>query len=193
MTFSITEPVHRLFNHPGLRRWLLRLRIPIALLLVALWPWWVRPELIWAGLGISLIGEAIQLWCFACLEKEKVLTIRGPYQLCRNPMYLGRYLLILGFVVTTGNAFMMVLYTLFYWFYMVNRVQREEPVLEKIFDEPYRLYCRQVNRFLPGTKRLDRHFWFFNWKIMFENHGHWNLLAVVAGYGYLLGFQALVV
>ena len=166
MTLSITEPVHRLFNHPGLRRWLLRLRIPIALLLVALWPWWVRPELIWAGLGISLIGEAIQLWCFACLEKEKVLTIRGPYQLCRNPMYLGRYLLILGFVVTTGNAFMMVLYTLFYWFYMVNRVQREEPVLEKIFDEPYRLYCRQVNRFLPGTKRLDRHFLVFQ----LENH-----------------------
>ncbi len=186
MTLSITEPVHRLFNHPGLRRWLLRLRIPIALILVALWPWWVRPELIWAGLGISLIGEAIQLWCFACVEKDKVLTIPGfvvidhtrPLSTVPKP---------------TGNAFMMVLYTLFYWFYMVNRVQREEPVLEKIFDEPYRQYCRQVNRFLPGTKRLDRHFWFFNWKIMFENHGHWNLLAVAVGYGYLLGFQSLVV
>ena len=167
--------------------------MPIALVLVASWPWWARPELIWAGLGVSLIGEAIQLWCFSCLEKDKTLTMRGPYQLCRNPMYLGRYLLILGFVVTTGNVSLMALYTILYWFYMFNRVRREEPALEEIFGEPYLQYCRQVNRFLPGTKILDRHFRFFNWKLMLDNHGHWNLLSVVAGYGYLLGFKALVV
>ena len=90
---SAFDPLHKLFNHPGLRRFLLALRIPIVLVFVALWPWWVQPELIIAGILVSLAGELLQVWCFACIEKEKVLTIRGPYQLCRNPMYLARYLL----------------------------------------------------------------------------------------------------
>ena len=132
-----------------------------------------------------MLGEAIQWWCFACLEKEKVLTIRGPYQLCRNPMYLGRYLLILGFIVATGLVWLCVIYTVVYYFYMVNRVKREEPVLENIFGQPYRDYCRDVNRFMPGTKRLDSQFFFFDWKIMLSNNGHWNFLSVIVGYGYI--------
>ena len=129
---SVFEPLHKLFNHPGLRKFLLALRIPIVLVFVALWPWWLQPELLVAGILVSLAGELLQVWCFACIEKEKVLTIRGPYQLCRNPMYLARYLLILGFVIVTGSWIACVLYTVVYWFYMVNRVKREEPVLEKI-------------------------------------------------------------
>ena len=190
---SVFEPLHKLFNHPGLRRFLLALRIPIVLVFVALWPWWVQPELLVAGILVSLAGELLQVWCFACIEKEKVLTIRGPYQLCRNPMYLARYLLILGFVIVTGSWLACVLYTVVYWFYMVNRVKREEPVLEKIFEQPYRDYCRDVNRFLPGFGRVDSQFWFFDWQIMLSNNGHWNFLAAVLGWVYVLAMYYWVV
>ena len=183
---SVFEPLHKLFNHPGLRRFLLALRIPIVLVFVALWPWWVQPELLVAGILVSLAGELLQVWCFACIEKEKVLTIRGPYQLCRNPMYLARYLLILGFVIVAGSWLACVLYTVVYWFYMVNRVKREEPVLEKIFEQPYRDYCRDVNRFLPGIRRVDSQFWFFDWQIMLSNNGQWNFLAATLGWAYVL-------
>lgn len=187
------EAIHKLFNHPGLRRLFLKLRIPIVVLLVAVWPWWIQPDLLWWGVLVTLLGEALQVWCFACIEKEKVLTIRGPYQLCRNPMYLGRYLLILGFIVATGNWLVCVIYTAVYWFYMVNRVKREEPVLENIFGDPYRQYVADVNRFMPGFKRLDRDFWFFDWNIMLSNNGHLNLLSVVVGYAYLFGMLHWVV
>ena len=190
---SIFDPLHKLFNHPGLRKLLLALRIPIVVVLVAAWPWWISPELVIAGIAVSLVGELLQVWCFACIEKEKVLTIRGPYQLCRNPMYLARYLLILGFVVATGSWIACLLYTAVYWFYMVNRVKREEPVLEGIFEQPYRDYCRDVNRFMPGFKRVDSQFWFFNWQIMLSNNGHWNFLAAVLGWVYVLGVYYWVV
>ena len=190
---SFTEPLHKLFNHPGLRRFFLKLRIPIVVALVAIWPWWLEPRFIVAGIVVTFFGEALQVWCFACIEKEKVLTIRGPYQLCRNPMYLGRYLLILGFIVATGSWIACVIYTIGYWFYMVNRVKREEPVLENIFGEPYRKYCNDVNQFLPGSGRLDKDFWFFNWKIMLSNNGHLNFLSVIVGYAYLLGMFYLIV
>ena len=162
------------------------MRMPLAVLLIVLWPWWVRPELLALGILVSAIGEFLQVWCFACIEKEKVLTIRGPYQICRNPMYLGRYLLILGFVLLLGSWPIAAGYTVVYWFYMVNRVKREEPVLEGIFGNPYREYCREVNRFMPGFRRLDPDFWFFRWSIMISNNGHWNLLSAVAGYLYIV-------
>lgn len=179
--------IHTLFNHKGLRRLLLKTRVPLVLLLMVAWPWWAKPQLIWYGVGISALGEALQLWCFACIEKETVLTIRGPYQLCRNPMYLGRYLLILGFVFTTGSVATMLVYTIVYYYYMLNRVQREEPVLAGIFGEAYRAYCRDVYRFMPGGVRFERNsFWFFDQKILLTNNGHWNLLAAVLAYIYLL-------
>lgn len=193
MSSPITNSLHALFNHPGLRRFFLKLRFPIVIALILIWPWWLDSGLIWAGIGVTLLGEVIQVWCFACIEKERVLTIRGPYQLCRNPMYLGRYLLILGFIVATGSWIACVIYTVCYWFYMVNRVKREEPVLEKIFGQPYRDYCGDVNRFLPGMKRLDKDFWFFDWQIMLTNNGHWNFLSVVVGYTWLLAMFHYVV
>jgi len=185
--------VHRLFNHKGLRLGLKKLRVPISLALAMGLPWFVRPELLATGAAISVLGVLIQWWCFACLEKEKVLTIRGPYQLCRNPMYLGRYLLIAGFLVTAGAWYVIGAYTIVYYFYMVNRVKREEPVLEGIFGQPYRDYCRDVNRFFPGFKRLDGSFFFFSTRIMLSNNGHWNLLSVVVGYGYIYAMLEWVV
>lgn len=193
MASFVTEPLHRLFNHPGLRRMLLKLRIPIAVVVTALWPWWIDPAWLWIGIVISLVGELLQVWCFACIEKEKVLTVRGPYQLCRNPMYLGRYGLMAGFFVATGSWIAVTGFTVLYWFYMVNRVKREEPVLTEIFGDSYREYCRDVNRFLPVGGRVDRDFWFFDWDIMFSNNGHWNFLAMVAGYGYILAMLYWVV
>jgi len=186
--------IHGLFNHRGLRRLLLNIRVPLVLLLLLAWPWWAKPQLFWCGVGISAMGEVLQLWCFACIEKEKVLTIRGPYQLCRNPMYLGRYLLILGFIAVTGSVVAMGIYTLVYYYYMVNRVKREEPVLEGIFGEPYRDYCRDVHRFMPGRGRFERgSFSFFNWQIMLTNNGLWNLLAAVVAYVYLMTMLQWVV
>lgn len=190
---SFTDPIHKLFNHSGLRRGLLHLRVPLTIAIIAFWPWWIQHDLILAGIIVTAIGELIQVWCFACLEKEKVLTIRGPYQLCRNPMYLARYLLILGFIVCTGSWIAMTIYTVVYWFYMVNRVKREEPVLLGIFGQPYTDYCRDVNRFLPGFKRLDKDFWFFDWTIMLSNNGHWNFLSAVLGYLYLFAMLRWVV
>ena len=46
-----------------------------------------------------MFGQLIQTWCFASLVKNWQLTERGPYLMCRNPMYIGRYFLILGFVL----------------------------------------------------------------------------------------------
>jgi hypothetical protein len=46
---------------------------------------------------------------------------------------------------------------------------------------------------MPGIKRLNRDFWFFDWNIMLFNNGHLNLLSVIVGYAYLWGMANWVV
>jgi len=182
--------INKLFNHPTARKIFLTLRIPLVLVLVALVAHYARTELMCAGFAVSMFGQAIQLWSFASLVKNEQLTARGPYVLVRNPMYLGRYFLILGFAVVTGSVWAIVAYTLFYWFYMDNRVRREETRLAQLLGAPYRSYCERVNRFLPNLLQLgDPAVRFFNLGVMRNNNGHWNLLATLLAWGALYGYR----
>ena len=79
--------VRSVFNHPGVRRAYVRLRVPIAIVAVILLLPFLRAEWLLAGFIVSMGGELIQLWSFASLDKNSDLAIRGPYALVRNPMY----------------------------------------------------------------------------------------------------------
>ena len=79
-----------MFNHPGVRRAYVRLRVPLAILAIVLLFPFLQPIWLLAGFAVSMFGELIQLWSFASLDKNSDLAIRGPYALVRNPMYLGR-------------------------------------------------------------------------------------------------------
>jgi protein-S-isoprenylcysteine O-methyltransferase Ste14 len=182
--------IHTLFNHPVARKIFLNLRYIFAIAAVAAIAYYARRELLCAGFVVSMFGQLIQLWSFASLVKNEQLTARGPYVMVRNPMYLGRFFLILGFVVVTGSYVAIVAYSLFYWFYMYNRVQREEARLSQLLGEPYRAYCARVNRFLPNLLKLgDPMVRFFDFGVMRRNNGHWNLLATLIAWAALAWYR----
>ena len=184
------DTINALFNHPVARKIFLNLRYVLALLAVGLIAYYTRVELLWPGFIVSMVGQAIQLWSFASLVKNEQLTARGPYVMVRNPMYLGRYFLILGFIVATGSYVAIVAYTVFYWFYMANRVRREEKRLSQLLGEPYRAYCGAVNRFLPNVfKAGEPAVRFFDLEVMRHNNGHWNLLATLVAWAMLVLYR----
>jgi steroid 5-alpha reductase family enzyme len=184
--------IHRLFNNQKLRKVLLALRFPLALAALVILAICARPRYFVLGAAISAVGELLQVWCFAALKKKQVLAVKGPYVFVRNPMYLGRYLLILGGVLLAGNLWVVAGFTVLYYFYMVNRVKREEAILNGIFGESYARYCREVNAFLPSFRNVN---WsdalFFRWELFFRNHAHWNLLGAILCYAgfYYAAFQ----
>ena len=183
MLDCVVNAVHDIFNNERLRSVLLKLRYPIFLVLFVLFIPHIKPSWFFLGLIISLFGESIQLWCFASLDKNKTLAIKGPYMLTRNPMYIGRFFLILGVLLLAGNIWVMLVFVIVYYFYMVNRVRREEAKLQVVFGEAYEGYCRDVSRFVPSLKGVDwRSLLFFKWKLLLENNGHWNLLALLVCY-----------
>jgi protein-S-isoprenylcysteine O-methyltransferase Ste14 len=180
------QVIHDIFNHPGARKVFLRLRYVLFLVFLAVLARYADAARLPAGFLVSLFGEAIQLWSFASLVKNEQLTARGPYVLVRNPMYLGRFFLILGLVLLLGNIYLTVAYVVLYYFYMVNRVQREEQHLTEILGQPYRDYGARVNRFIPAFGKLtDPAVRFFNWQVLVRNNGQWNLLATLLFYGAL--------
>lgn len=171
-----------LFQHDGLRRWLVRLRRPLFVVaLLALAPF-ARADWLVAGFAVSMIGEFIQLWCFASLDKNATLTIRGPYTLVRNPMYLGRFFIPLGFLMLLGQWWLLLLYALLYWKYMDARVEREEAHLRPIFGQPYADYCARVRRFVPGVPPPGTRLGYWNWALFRQNNAGRNLLATLAAW-----------
>ncbi|MCR4346365.1 MAG: hypothetical protein NUV55_04030 [Sulfuricaulis sp.] len=185
------DAIHGFFNHPLARKIFLKLRYVLFLGVLALLALNADVSRLLPAFLISLFGEAIQLWSFASLVKNEQLTARGPYVLVRNPMYLGRFFLILGIVLLLGDNYIYITpaYVVFYYFYMVNRVGREEKRLAGLLGQPYRDYCARVNRFLPAFGRLfDPAVRFFNWNVLYRNNGHWNLLAMLLFYGVLAGY-----
>jgi protein-S-isoprenylcysteine O-methyltransferase Ste14 len=174
------ETSDTLFQNPGLRRFLVKMRVPIGIVVILLLAPFVKREWLLAGFLTSMFGEFIQIWCFASLDKNATLTIRGPYTMVRNPMYLGRYFIVLGFLMLAGQWWLQLAFTIFYWMYMDSRVQREEAHLRPIFGEPYDEYCATVRRFVPGWPQAGKPVGYWNWQLFSQNNAGTNLLATMA-------------
>lgn len=96
--------------------WLVRHRVPISsALFVALivedlilatppkFGWWRDPSVPgYLGAAMVLIGLAIRSWAAGILPKGQDLATSGPYSLCRHPLYLGSFLMMVGFCVLIG-------------------------------------------------------------------------------------------
>jgi len=190
----VLQVLHDIFNNRRLRKLALKLRWPLMIAIAVLLARLGRADWLWAGFAASALGEAIQTWSFASLVKNEELTARGPYVLTRNPMYLGRFLLILGFVLLWANPYVTVVYVVLYYFYMVNRVGREEAMLAPLLGQRYTEYCQRVNRFVPMLSRVtDPAVRYFNVNVLTSNNGHWNLLGWLVAWfaigGIILGFR----
>lgn len=190
---STFKPIHSFFNHSGLRKFWMKARIVIGVVATGFLIPLINPEWFRVGLSISLIGELFQLWCWSTLRTSKVLAYIGPYTLVRNPMYLGRYFIVLGVILLLGmpGIWAILPYTVIYGFYMVNRVKREEKKLTELFGADYLDYCGKVNRFTPSFKGFEaRAVMQWNWGTFHENHGSMNFIGLLVVYGifYLFTF-----
>jgi protein-S-isoprenylcysteine O-methyltransferase Ste14 len=107
------------------------------------------------GLGLSLIlaGTALRVWAQQHLHHRlKVplqLTVSGPYQLVRNPLYLGNTVIYVGATLLSRLPWMVPV-TLVWCAGVYALVARyEEAVLLANYGQPYADYCARVPRFFP--------------------------------------------
>ncbi|MFO7859587.1 MAG: isoprenylcysteine carboxylmethyltransferase family protein [Desulfosalsimonas sp.] len=180
MSPSVFDRINELFNNRKARKTFLKLRFPLMAVLFVLMLPLLEKQWFLPGLIVSVAGELLQLWCFATIKTKKQLTTGGPYMFVRNPMYIGRFFLIFGILMTTGSLLILIAYTVVYYFYMVNRVNREEQLLAGLFGQNYQEYKRDVRPYLPTfNRRFDASRLFvFDRRSFADNHGVRNLTAV---------------
>ena len=101
------------------------------------------------GAAVSLLGLALRAWAAGHIRKNAELATSGPYAFTRNPLYLGSFLLGLGFTVASGQLLLGLLFAaLFLGIYLpVMRV--EASTMGQLFGSQYEAYRRAVPLFFP--------------------------------------------
>jgi len=143
---------------------------------------------IWPSVLVSGVGEALQWWSAGHLRKNVALAASGPYALVRNPMYIGRFLVGLGFALSTRFWPVTLVYVLAFAAYAHARVLREEGRLQRVIGEPYLHYSREVPRWLPRLtpwSQSEPHR--ISWQLVRTNHQHRVTVALALAYVILWG------
>lgn len=102
-------------------------------------------------LGISLVigGLMLRSWAAGTLVKRFQLTTTGVYALVRNPLYVGSFVMMLGFcqlIDDPENIFFIL--GPFVAIYAI-KVRDEERILSKNFGPQWQQYTRATPRFFP--------------------------------------------
>lgn len=101
------------------------------------------------GCSLVLAGLVLRSWAAGTLQKNVQLITSGPYGIIRNPLYIGSFLMMIGFCTIVDDAeniwFVLGPFTVLY----VIRVLREEHSLSRKFGGQWQKYVNSVPRFFP--------------------------------------------
>jgi protein-S-isoprenylcysteine O-methyltransferase Ste14 len=137
-----------------------RFRVPLGFLVAAAVLYLAHPTapLIAIGLPIALAGAMLRALAAGVIRKDAVLTTSGPYAWTRNPLYLGSFLLGVGFAIMSGNWIAAALIVLPSLFIYPHVIRREEVHLSRLFPKEFAAYSSQVPRFFPRFRRSSASF-----------------------------------
>jgi len=101
------------------------------------------------GVGVIVAGLALRSWAAGILHKTAVLTTSGPYALVRHPLYVGSFMMMIGFCVLIDDVENLWIVLGPIAFIYVLKLLAEERMLAKKFGERWQQYADAVPRFVP--------------------------------------------
>ena len=117
------------------------------------------------GIIVTLAGQAVRAAVIGLdyikrggIDKKvaaDTLVVTGIFAHCRNPLYVGNFLILLGLLIVYDNAWALIAGGLFFYLAYSAIVITEENFLAAKFGDEYTEYCRTVPRWsfhLHGLK-----------------------------------------
>jgi len=130
-----------------MQRW----RVPLGFACASLFILLARPTKLTliVGAATSLFGLALRAWSAGHIRKNDALATSGPYAHTRNPLYLGSFVLGLGFTIAAARWPLALLFVALFLgiYFPVMRV--EAKTLGTLFGVNYERYASQVPLFRP--------------------------------------------
>ena len=150
------------------------------------------------GLFVTILGQAIRgatiglAYIVRGGKDKKVyaehLVSTGIFSHCRNPLYVGNILMLLGVgILANALIYVAIIMRLFLFIYQAI-VLAEEHFLRGKFGADFDAYCSKVNRWIPSLKGIGATFssMEFNWK-------RWVLKEYTTQFIWLAGIALLII
>jgi len=151
-------------------KFLQRIRVFSGFVIAAFFLVFSRPTSLTLAVGIMIaaIGVLIRAWACGHLRKSSELDVSGPYAYTRNPLYLGTFIIALGFGVASGSWWLFLVVAAYVGSIYFPVMNVEADVLEQRLGSEYRDYAQNVPLMFPrltAWKKSDRSFDFqLYWK-----------------------------
>jgi len=131
------------------------LRQGIGLLLVAVCAYFAKPDAgtVIAGLAMAFVGQVFRIYAAGFIHKNKQLASTGPYALVRHPLYLGNFLILIGFTLACANLYVVAVVVLFFLVWYPAAIAYEDSKLERIFEDEWRAWSKNIRAIIPGKFR----------------------------------------
>ena len=82
------------------------------------------------------------------IEKASSLVVNGVFKYSRNPMYLGMLFILLGLTFKFNLIGGLLFTSLFMIFISIFQIKPEEAAMEKLFDQEWKDYIKNVRRWI---------------------------------------------
>ena len=140
------------------KRTLQRVRVPLGFIFAVVFVVFSKPTpvTLLIGGGVALIGLAIRAWASGHIQKAKVLATSGPYAFTRNPLYLGSFILGVGFTIAAGVWWLALVFIALYLGIYLPVMRVEEDDISQIFGADFDEYRRNVPLFVPRLSVWQR-------------------------------------
>jgi len=159
--------------------WLFRWRgyLPLAIVPVVLYEFrhyrFPMNSEFWAGvleivcLAVSLSGLAIRALTVGHApagtsgritknQKASQLNTTGMYSLCRNPLYLGNFVMVSGLLLFLQSPLTLALLAMFFWIYYERIILREEEFLREKFGDEYLRWTERTPVIFPRFSNWEK-------------------------------------
>lgn len=119
------------------------------------------------GFAISLFGLAIRWVTVGFVpggtsgrntkdQRAHHLNTTGMYSVCRNPLYLGNFVAIMGVLVSVKILWLPVMGALAYWLYIERIIATEEGFLTRTYGDAYTEWAARTPAFIPDFRLWRR-------------------------------------
>ncbi|MBX7110169.1 MAG: isoprenylcysteine carboxylmethyltransferase family protein [Chitinophagales bacterium] len=116
------------------------------------------------GLLIAMAGEGLRgltiglVYIIRAGRQRRIyaegLFTSGLYAHCRNPLYIGNIMILLGLGVVANSLLFLLIFVPLFTFLYQSIVLAEEDFLMGKFGEAYTAYCKSANRWFPKMQGL---------------------------------------
>jgi isoprenylcysteine carboxyl methyltransferase (ICMT) family protein YpbQ len=148
------ENVHRtglakLFHDLRHRR--RRFRQHVGILFLALLVVLGDPELRlwWAGVALSTLGMLVRLWASGFVMKNEVLATVGPYSRVRHPLYVGNFLICVGFCLASGQWWSAPAALAMWLVFYPDTIRYEDQKLRRLFPGDWDRWAAETRALWP--------------------------------------------